>query len=49
MDIKQILYFKAVADCGSFAKGAERLHISQPAISAQIAQLETERGGGCPQ
>ena len=42
MDIRQILYFKAVADCGSFAKASERLHISQPAISAQIAQLETE-------
>ncbi len=42
MDIKQILYFKAVADCGSFAKASERLHISQPAISAQIGQLEAE-------
>jgi LysR family transcriptional regulator, nitrogen assimilation regulatory protein len=42
MDIKQIHYFKAVADCGSFAKASERLHISQPAISAQIGQLETE-------
>lgn len=42
MDIKQIHYFKAVADCGSFAKASERLHISQPAISAQISQLEVE-------
>jgi LysR family nitrogen assimilation transcriptional regulator len=42
MDIKQIHYFKAVADCGSFAKASERLHISQPAISAQIGQLEAE-------
>jgi DNA-binding transcriptional LysR family regulator len=42
MDIRQILYFKAVADCGSFAKASEHLHISQPAISAQIGQLETE-------
>jgi LysR family nitrogen assimilation transcriptional regulator len=42
MDIRQILYFKAVADCGSFAKASERLHISQPAISAQISQLEAE-------
>jgi LysR family transcriptional regulator, nitrogen assimilation regulatory protein len=42
MDIKQILYFKAVADCGSFAKASECLHISQPAISAQIGQLEAE-------
>ncbi len=42
MDIKQILYFKAVADSGSFAQASERLHISQPAISAQISQLEAE-------
>jgi DNA-binding transcriptional LysR family regulator len=42
MDIKQILYFKAVADSGSFAKASDRLHISQPAISAQIGQLEAE-------
>jgi LysR family nitrogen assimilation transcriptional regulator len=42
MDIRQILYFKSVADCGSFAKASERLHISQPAISIQIGQLEAE-------
>ncbi|TAI65588.1 LysR family transcriptional regulator [Bradyrhizobium sp. Leo170] len=42
MDIKQILYFKAVADSGSFARASDRLHISQPAISAQIGQLEAE-------
>lgn len=46
MDIKQILYFKAVADSGSFAKAAERLRISQPAISAQISQLEAELNTG---
>jgi len=44
MDIKQILYFKAVADRGSFARASERLHISQPAISTQISQLEAELG-----
>jgi LysR family transcriptional regulator, nitrogen assimilation regulatory protein len=44
MDIKQILYFKAVADSGSFARASERLHISQPAISTQISQLEAELG-----
>ena len=42
MDIKQISYFQAVADSGSFARASERLHISQPAISAQIGQLEAE-------
>lgn len=42
MDLKQFAYFRAVADCGSLAKAAERLRISQPAISTQIGQLETE-------
>ena len=42
MDIKQISYFQAVADSGSFARASEKLHISQPAISAQIGQLEAE-------
>lgn len=42
MDVRQILYFKTVADHGSLARASERLHISQPAISAQISQLEAE-------
>jgi DNA-binding transcriptional LysR family regulator len=39
---KQLEYFVAVADTGSIAAAAERIHISAPAISAAIAQLEQE-------
>lgn len=34
--------FLAVADCGSFSKAADRLHISSTAIVKQINQLEDE-------
>lgn len=36
--------FLAVADCGSFSRAAERLHISSTAIVKQINQLEDEIG-----
>lgn len=36
--------FLSVADCGSFSKAAERLHISSTAIVKQINQLEDEIG-----
>jgi DNA-binding transcriptional LysR family regulator len=39
---KQLEYFVAVADTGSIAAAAERIHISAPAISAAVAQLEQE-------
>jgi DNA-binding transcriptional LysR family regulator len=39
---KQLEYFVAVADTGSIAAAAEHIHISAPAISAAIAQLEQE-------
>lgn len=34
--------FLAVADCGSFSKAAERLHISSTAVVKQIDQLEND-------
>jgi DNA-binding transcriptional LysR family regulator len=40
----QIDYFMAVARNGSFVKASERLYVSQPAISRQIASLESELG-----
>jgi DNA-binding transcriptional LysR family regulator len=40
MELTQIRHFIAVAETGSFTKGAQRATVSQPAISASIAKLE---------
>jgi DNA-binding transcriptional LysR family regulator len=42
MELAQIRHFIAVAETGSFTKGARRAAVSQPAISASIARLEAE-------
>jgi DNA-binding transcriptional LysR family regulator len=42
MELYQIKHFIAVAETGGFTKGAQRVAISQPAISASIAKLEAE-------
>ncbi len=42
MDIASLQAFVTVADTGSFSLAAERLHLTQPAISKRIAALETE-------
>lgn len=44
MDPRRLLTFRAVAREGSFSKGARALHLSQPSVSLQIAQLEAETG-----
>ncbi len=41
---RQMFYFTAVVECGSFTGAAERCYISQSAISQQIRTLETELG-----
>ena len=38
--LRQLQYVVAVADSMSFRKAAEQCHVSQPSLSAQIAQLE---------
>lgn len=42
--LRQLQYAVAIADLLSFRKAAERCHVSQPSLSAQLAQLEQVLG-----
>ena len=42
--LRQIQYAVAVADLRNFRRAAERCHVSQPSLSAQIAEIEAALG-----
>src|SRR5687767_12716662 len=42
--LRQLQYAVAVAEALSFRRAAERCHVSQPSLSAQLAQLEDALG-----
>lgn len=44
MNLKQLTYFVAIAEHGSILKASQAVHVSQPAVSAQIKLLEEELG-----
>lgn len=44
IDVRQLQYFVALSEEGTFARAASRQHITQSALSQQIARLERELG-----
>ena len=44
MDLREQLYMTCIAECGTLSRAAEKLHISQPALSAFLSKIESRLG-----
>ena len=44
MELRQLRHFAAVAAHGNFSRAAKQLHLTQPALSRQVKNLENELG-----
>src|SRR5260370_15469227 len=44
VNLNHLFLFRAVAEAGGFSRAAERIHVSQPAISMQVGELEAQLG-----
>lgn len=44
MELRQLRAFVTIAETGTFTAGAQRVHVTQAAVSMQIRQLEEELG-----
>lgn len=44
MNLRQLQYFIQIVEEGSFSRASQALHIAQPALSQQLANLEEELG-----
>lgn len=44
LTLKHLRYFKALAESGTFSRAAETMHVTQPALSQQIKELEGQLG-----
>ena len=44
MDLRQLRYFMAIVEQGSFSRAAEMLGVAQPALSLHVRHMEAELG-----
>ena len=44
MDVKQLRYFIAIAEEGSFSAVAQRVNVAQPSLSQHVIALERDLG-----